>query len=905
VDPHPTLSRGQALRANGPSLRRCEKIDLRLRQSRSPGAAIFSHLPSRRFDEVSILSRSALLRTRGTLSLIAWLASLMLGVRVSCLPAAPGGGATQDLRGEVLGEHNAPLAGAVCTLKGAVLPEEGLSVTTGEQGKFEFPGLGPGTYTLSCAAVGYQPVVKAALEVTETEAVPFLQFVLPPETILRQQVEVREQAPTVAEQQAGPPARLSAPQLQTLPLVEQKFEAALPLVPGVVRTPDGKINIKGSVESQGLLLVDSAEMVDPVTGAFSIEIPIDSVQSVSVYKSIYLADYGRFSGGLTTVETKAPSGQFHYELNDFVPTARIKSGHIVGIASDEPRFYLTTPLITDKLSFSESLEYDFNRQPVRGLAFPHNEIDTQGFNSFSSVQDILSSQQVLTANVDVFPERQQFADINSLVPQTASSNYGQKGFSAGATDRYLFPSGSILTTLFQFMKFDSNGYGQGPESMLLTPEGWGGNFFNAYTRQSNQQEFAQNFQFARRDWHGRHQPKIGVEAVRRSYSGTNRSHPVLIQRQDGSLAEQIDFLGPGLLSATDSEFAAFAEDHWALTNTLALDAGVRLSGQTVGDPATLAPRFGAVYSPGTSARTIFRGGVGLFYDRVPLLAGDFTQNPERAITYFNDQGIALGPPVVFQNAYIKVGPNGQQIVPSHNRLASTPHNATWNLEADREIRPTVLVKLSYLSSRTYQEFVINPLDQPGTTPTLLLSNTGVSRYHELESTLRLRLRENADLNFSYINSLTRGDLNTLSALYVPFESPVIRPNLFGTLPANVPNRFVTWANIKLPLESTVSPLFDVHSGFPYSPLDVLQNYAGVPDSLRFPEFASLDLKLSKDFKVSLPWLRSHKLRGAFAIFNLTNHSNPRDVFNNTASPYFGEFAGFQHRFYDAYLDIVY
>lgn len=820
-------------------------------------------------------------------------------------PAVLPPASAQDLTGEVRDEHEAPVANAVCTLAGPALPEGGLPVSTDEQGRFAFPGLAPGTYSLSCAAVGYQPVAKAGIEISDT-APPFLTFILPPEIKSRQQVEVHAQVPGAAEQGAAPPAEISAPQLQTLPLVEQKFKAALPLTPGVVRTPDGKINIKGEVESQGLLLVDSAEMVDPVTGGFSIQIPIDAVESVSVYKSIYRADVGRFSGGLTTLDTKAPSGKLDYELNDFLPTPRIKSGQIVGIADDEPRLYLTVPLVKNKLNFAEAFEYDINKQPVRGLAWPHNEIKTEGFNSFSSFQYIASSRQVVSATVDVFPRRQQFANISSLVPQSASSNYGQDGFSAGVTDRYLFSSGGILTTLFQFMKFDSNAYGQGPEPMQVTPDGWDGNFFNAYRRRSNQQQLSETYQLPRKDWHGRHELKTGLEAIRRSYSAHSDSHPVLIQREDGSLAERIDFQGPAFLSATDTEIAAFVGDHWAPLGNLSFDAGLRYSGQTLGDPASFAPRFGAVYMPGSSGKTILRGGIGLFYDRVSLLAGDFTQNPERVITLFDSQGVPLGPPVTFENAYVKVDENGQQVVPSRNHLASTPHNLTWNLEVDQELAPGVLVRLSYLSSRTYQEFVINPLTRPGSSPTLLLSNTGVSRYNEFESTLRLRPRESADLNFSYVHSLARGDLNTLSAVYVPFESPVIRPNLFGTLPSNVPDRFITWADFKLPYESTVSPVFDIHSGFPYSPLDELQNYAGVPNSLRFPAFASLDLKLAKDFKVPfIPWLRNHKLRAAIAIFNLTDHTNPRDVYNNTTSPFFGQFVGFQHRFYDAYLDIVY
>ncbi|HEY6292293.1 MAG TPA: carboxypeptidase regulatory-like domain-containing protein [Terriglobia bacterium] len=839
------------------------------------------------------------------ISLLLWRPAPLRASPATLFPASLAPAVTEDLYGEVLDEHNQPIAGAICTLQGGMLPEEGLSATTDERGRFAFPGIGLGTYALTCAAVGYEPVAKAGLEVTEA-AFPAMQLVLPPETVLKQRVEVRAKAPSTGEQGGAPPAQLGAPQLRALPLVQQKFMAALPLIPGVVRTPDGKISIKGAVETQGLLLVDSAQMVDPVTGSFSIEIPIDAVQTLSVYKSIYLTDYGGFSGGLTTIETKAPSGRFDWELNDFVPTPRIEGGHIEGIADDEPRLYLTAPLIKNKLNFSEAFEYNYNRQPVRGLPYPDNDIKTEGFNSFTSFQYIPSERQVVSLNVDVFPVRRQYANISSLVPQTASSNYGQAGFSAAIIDRYLFASGGILTTRFQDMEFDSNAYGQGPDPMLVTPEGWGGNFFNIYGRDSNHQELSETYQFVEKDWHGKHQLKAGADADRSSYSGTSQSHPVMVQRQDGSLAESIHFTEAGRLRATETEIAAFGEDHWAPRDNLAVDYGLRFSFQTLGVPAALSPRAGAVYSPGSSGKTVLRGGVGVFYDRVPLLAGDFTENPEQVVTYFNEQGMPLGPPTVFANAYIKVNENGTEVVPSNNRLDSTPHNLTWNVEIDHEFTPSVLGHVSYLSSRTYQEFTINPLEQPGTPPTLLLTNTGASRYNEVETSLRLRPTERADIRVAYIYSQARGDLNTLSAIYIPFQAPVIVPNLFGTLPSNIPNRLVTWANFSLPREITVSPVFDLHSGFPYSAIDVLQNYVGPPDSLRFPAFASLDLKITKDFRIPfLPWVREHKLRIAGSVFNLTNHSNPRDVYNNITSPYYGNFAGFQHRFYDVYLDIVY
>jgi hypothetical protein len=69
---------------------------------------------------------------------------------------------------------------------------------------------------------------------------------------------------------------------------------------------------------------------------------------------------------------------------------------------------------------------------------------------------------------------------------------------------------------------------------------------------------------------------------------------------------------------------------------------------------------------------------------------------------------------------------------------------------------------------------------------------------------------------------------------------------------------------------------------------------------------ALDLKLSKEFNVPVTdWLKSHRFRVALAIYNITNHTNPLDVYSNVTSPFFGHFVGLQHRLFDVQFDIVY
>ena len=795
-----------------------------------------------------------------------------------------------------------PLEGISVTLSGESQGPQPLSTLTDAAGHYQFTGLAAGTYSLEANLDGFNPFVKSIALKPNDALIEEVGLELKTVT---SNVEVQAEAPAIVEQSTEPDATLASRQFLALPLAEQKFREALPLVPGVVKTRDGKLNFKGEEESQGMLLVDSAQMVDPVTGSFSIAIPTAVIQTLNVYKTPFNAQYGNFSGGLTTIETKPPSGSWQYGLTDPIPGVRGRNGHLVGISAETPQFYLSGPLVKDRLNFSETFDYTYRRKPVRGLAWPNNETETQGFNSYTSFQAILSSRHVLTTSIDVFPLRRQFADINSLVPQSASSNYGQKGVSIGVADNYQFGSGALLTTVVQYTKFDSNAYGQGPQDMLITPEGWGGNYFNTWTRNAHQFEALPILQLPRKAWHGSHELKVGADFTRRTYTGTSQSRPVQLLREDGSLAQRIDFESSGGLEGKDHDIAEFVQDHWMLSDRLALDLGARLSSQSLGRSAALAPRAGMAYS--LNSKTLVRAGTGLFYDRVPLLAADFTDNPTRVVSLFDPAGSMVGAPVVYHNAYLATG-SGPGVVRSLGDLGSSPRNFTWNVEVDRELPRNVTLRLGYIQSRTHNLFVLNPLPgSAGQESILGLADTGNSRYRELEATVRLHPGSRNELTISYVRSQTRGDLNTLSDLYVPFEQPVIRPNAYGVLKSDIPNRLVSSGIFQFPWKLTFSPVVDVHTGYPYSQVDVLQNYVGQPNSQRLPTYFSLDFKVYREFQVpfrGIGVMKHRKFRLGLYSLNVTNHSNPLDVYNNVTSRYFGDFAGFQHRVTGMVIDIV-
>jgi hypothetical protein len=807
------------------------------------------------------------------------------------------------IAGTLLDAKSTPLAEAKVELSKDQFVTVLKTTQSNEKGRFTFEGVSVGTHQVRFSKAGFETLSQDHIEV-KAESITELDVLMTSKIAVNTEVTVTAQPSSEVEVGSTPTeGKITEKTFETLPLRIKKIEESLPIIPGVIRTPDGRINIKGGIESQSTVLVNQADSSDPVTGNFAINIPVDAVESVQVFKTPYLSEYGRFSGGVATMETKPAGPKWTFSFNDFLPDPRIKNGSLVGIASDTPRLAFSGPVIKDKIGFAQSFEYDILKDPVRGLSFPGNEIKTEAFNSYSRFDFITSTRNILTASFNFFPQTKSFLNLNVFNPQEVTPNFRQRGYTINLTDNFSTQSGGLLTGLLQFTNFDAYVWGQGTQPMVLQPQGNSGNFFNIQDRFSKRIEGLLVYSLPPKDFWGAHELKFGAGLTYSEYSGFSHSLPVEVRRIDGTLEEQDLFINSGNLHQRNYEVAAFIQDRWIIHPRFSLDLGIRYNNQTIADAVNFAPRSGFAFSPFNNDKIVLRGGFGLFYDKVPLNATNFDQQQKRVVTFFATDGVTpLGPPQIYRNVIVDVGPRGRQTILFNNPdFSFTPYNVSWNIEFDHHPTSWAKVRLNYLRSHSHRLFIVEPGFFRLVDPATVLSNRGDGKYYELDTVMEFKVRKDDMVTASYVYSKARGDLNEFNYYFGNTPEPLLRADQFSNLPFDTPHRFISYGTFHLPLKVIVSPIFEARTGFPYSVVDQNQNFVGVrnSDNTRFPTFVALDLAVSKQF----PLWRKYKARITGKVFNLTDHFNPRDVQNNIVSPQFGQFFSNLRRFYTADFEI--
>jgi hypothetical protein len=789
-----------------------------------------------------------------------------LGILATCASAQGPGQTDGTVRGVVsevdTSATHAVVPDANISLDGPIH----LKTKSDSEGKFAFSAVPSGSYAITAQAPG---MTAQQNETVTAGAVSEITLEMKVQTVV-ESTTVTASADSIDTKQSSGTNTISESAVRNMPNLDERFDSLLPLVPGVVRGPNGLINMKGAHASQSGSLLNNADVTDPATGTSTLTIPIDVVSSVQVLSTPYDPEYGKFTGAVSNVETRPGSfNHFRFSAQNLLPRLRRVDGSIMGIAAATPRVTISGPIVKNRIAFTQSLEYRYERNQVYSLPPLEAWTRSENVNSYTQFDANITRKQTATISFAIFPQKLDYNGLNTFTPQESTPNLHQRGYQAYLQHRYVTDSGNLFTSQASFRKLDSDVLPNSSSPYELLIETTKGGFFNHQDRDTTRTEVAELFRSHPYRYFGLHEFDAGASFVHSSYDGHQQFRPVQIIGSSNYPIERIQFGPPSTFAVHQNETAWFVGDKWTFSNRLTFDLGLRFDRDSVTNSVNTAPRAGFVLSLTNDGKTMLKGGAGLFYDRVPLNIPSFRYLPSRTVTELNSSG-----EVVSFTKYSNVIPHGLQ----------NPRSEVWNLELDREITNDLLVRVAYQQRKTVHGYFVNPVAS-GTSGSLELSSRGNDIYKEFQVTALYRVHHST-LNASYVHSRAYGDLNDFNQFFGNDPLAVIQPNQRGRLNFDSPNRVLFWGEIAAPWKLTVSPVLDIHSGFPYSTINQYREFVGPRNESQFPRFVSTDLQVWR--RVRLPIRETHARIG-FGVFNAFNRDNYRDVQNNLDSARFGQF----------------
>ena len=734
---------------------------------------------------------------------------------------------------------------------------------TDSAGQVTFADVPPGRYMLTASRPGFAPTSSAPFDVRAGGVAQVLLDVQL--TFVAPAVEVRAPtSPTQSVQPVSSSDMLSGSVLDIAPLEGDDFQSLLPLLPGVLRGPDGRLRAKGGQATQGALQISSTSLVDPSSGDFDLELPGQSLESIEMLTNPFAAEHGRFSTSLTQIRTRRGTNDWEIKPGNMFPRLSKRLGHVRGF---EPRFSVRGPLKRDRLFLAQDFQFRYVNDPVRSLP-GEPEIGLRSFDSFTRIDSVLSTRHTLGGLVVMFPRRIERLTMNTFRPPEVTPAFNQSGVSVGAQDRFAISPTIVLESTLASRLFEINVNADGRQPMIYTPETQQGTFFNDQEREVRSVQWVEALSLVLDKWRGSHLFKFGLDFQGSQYNGSSMSRPVEIRRSDGSLAERIVHGGSTAQEAGAAELALFAQDQWRLGSRVTLELGVRMDRETLIERVNWSPRGGISIGVLPEGRGILRGGVGRFRQRTPLNVGAFDQFESRIVTRFGPGGDTVGAPVTLVN------------IPAPD--LRTPEAIAGNIEWNQRLGRRVLLKANYLGRTGSHEYILEPNQERGE---VRLMSTGKSRYWEFEVTGRYLGGERQDLTVSYVRSRGFADLNNYDQFYGNFRNPIIRANENSLIPTDVPHRLLVRGTIGLLGEWDIAPVIEIRSGFPWSAIDEYQDFVEQRNRTgRLPRVHTLDVSLSRPWHV---W--RYRFRGGIKVYNLLGTSAAREVQNNVAASDFGRF----------------
>ncbi len=304
--------------------------------------------------------------------------SVLAGLVLCLLPLGvfAQGETTSAIVGQVTDATSAAIPGATITITNRQTALQ-RSVKTDGEGRFNFPQLKPGTYSVRVEAQGFDPQQydNVFSGLGQKQTVNFT----PKVTQSNETVEVSGTAPLINPENPNTSTNLNARALENLPNPGGDLTYPLQFAAGALVNTAGSgndfvggTNGYGNVEFNGLpalsngYIIDGLETNDPLTNLNSglstnLVLGLNSISEVTVNTLSYAVDQGRYGASQVNYVTKSGSNQFHGNLYELWNGSKFNAANYFTNATPgnhKPRSTLNHlggsvggPIVHDKLFF--------------------------------------------------------------------------------------------------------------------------------------------------------------------------------------------------------------------------------------------------------------------------------------------------------------------------------------------------------------------------------------------------------------------------------------------------------------------------------------------------------------------------------------------------------------------------
>jgi Carboxypeptidase regulatory-like domain/TonB-dependent Receptor Plug Domain len=277
------------------------------------------------------------------------------------------------------------LSGFVRDTTGGVLPGVSVTATSDERGfsrsavtdasgKYLFPSLPAGNYSITVSLSGFEPV-RISGNAVVSERTTSVSATLKPGG-LTEVVEVAGETPIVDMTNTSVSTSVRKEEYEKIPL-GRSYQTMLARAPGVVGT--GNVNSSGALTSNNQFLMDGIDTTDPTTGTFGSNLNFEAIQEVAVATNGVSAEYGRAVGAVVNVITKSGTNKFegsakYIATNDLWSAQNKTKSETTGASLSRVIFEKTNPvysftlggpIMKDKVWFFGAYENSKNTTPQR------------------------------------------------------------------------------------------------------------------------------------------------------------------------------------------------------------------------------------------------------------------------------------------------------------------------------------------------------------------------------------------------------------------------------------------------------------------------------------------------------------------------------------------------------------